>query len=439
MKKSFLQSFTTILILIVLSGCIVKEEFGYLSISSDPQEAIVFLDGDTVGKTNINKPLNLTLKPGSYLLCLYLDGYKPYEEEIYILKNKTTTIAVTLEPLSESGYLSISSDTDEAQIYLNNQFYGLTKANQAVNITLSPGKYQLKIIKGQLEYEKEIEILKDTTLALKCELQFKVTIAVDTQNAEIFYWRDQSTATKLDYPVATSLGLLESQAVFKFNEPGVYWFYAKKSGRVFSAEVAVLPLKEDRTINLKSVPVSVARSDENTLIQGKALFAPWELENFVSINGSNPYQIYVAKYYLYFGSQLGITGDWAYCQSIHETGWFKFGGDVPYTQNNYAGLGATGGGNPGNYFNTPEEGVLAQIQHLWAYGLPSSSGDPFPVKKYPLLTDVWGILDKRYGYVKRPEKFESWVYLNGRWAVPGTTYAQRIRDLHNSLMNYLGY
>lgn len=36
-------------------------------------------------------------------------------------------------------------------------------------------------------------------------------------------------------------------------------------------------------------------------------------------------------------------------------------------QNNFAGLGATGGGVRGNVFDTPQLGVRAQIQHLKAY------------------------------------------------------------------------
>ena len=63
----------------------------------------------------------------------------------------------------------------------------------------------------------------------------------------------------------------------------------------------------------------------------------------------------------------GVRGDLAFAQSCKETGNFNFNGDVEYTQNNFAGLGATGGGVKGCVFNSIEEGILAQAQHLKTY------------------------------------------------------------------------
>src|SRR5690606_37310774 len=108
---------------------------------------------------------------------------------------------------------------------------------------------------------------------------------------------------------------------------------------------------------------------------GRTFLAPWELEDFVRYQKkANPHQIYIAKYYLFFGNELGISGDLAYAQSMHETAYFKFGGDVLPEQNNYAGIGAVGGGARGHSFNTPEEGILGLFQHLWAYATAKSAG-----------------------------------------------------------------
>ena len=50
-----------------------------------------------------------------------------------------------------------------------------------------------------------------------------------------------------------------------------------------------------------------------------------------------------------------------------ETNFLRFGGDVSASQFNFAGIGATGGGNPGNSFSSIPVGILAQVQHLKAY------------------------------------------------------------------------
>ena len=63
----------------------------------------------------------------------------------------------------------------------------------------------------------------------------------------------------------------------------------------------------------------------------------------------------------------GVKVEVAFCQAMLETGFLKFGGDVKPEQYNFAGLGATGGGNPGESFLSVRIGIRAQIQHLKAY------------------------------------------------------------------------
>ena len=112
------------------------------------------------------------------------------------------------------------------------------------------------------------------------------------------------------------------------------------------------------------------------------------------------------------GKAEGIRGDIAIFQAVKETGHFRFGGDVKWNQNNYCGLGATGG-VPGLYFESPRMGVRAQIQHLKAYA-----------NKEPLNNPV---ADPRFKYVTRGIA-PNWEDLDGRWAVPGVGYGKSIVD-----------
>ncbi len=63
----------------------------------------------------------------------------------------------------------------------------------------------------------------------------------------------------------------------------------------------------------------------------------------------------------------GVNHDVAFCQMCHETDYLRFGADVHPSQNNFAGIGTTGGGVPGHSFPTARIGVRAQIQHLKGY------------------------------------------------------------------------
>ena len=63
----------------------------------------------------------------------------------------------------------------------------------------------------------------------------------------------------------------------------------------------------------------------------------------------------------------GVKAEVAFCQAMLETGFLRFIGDVDISQYNFAGIGATGGGEPGNSFSSVREGIRAQVQHLKAY------------------------------------------------------------------------
>ena len=153
---------------------------------------------------------------------------------------------------------------------------------------------------------------------------------------------------------------------------------------------------------------------------GQTLLSPEHMNLFVK--NINPDAIELGIYYLTFGEYYGIRGDIAFAQAMHETDYLRFTGVVQPEQNNFCGLGTTGPDNPGASFDTPREGVLAHMQHLYAY----ASAKPLP-DRYPLI-------DPRFDLVKRGSA-TTWVGLNGKWAVPGTHYGQSILGLYEKMIN----
>ncbi|VBB07835.1 mannosyl-glycoprotein endo-beta-n-acetylglucosaminidase [Lucifera butyrica] len=131
----------------------------------------------------------------------------------------------------------------------------------------------------------------------------------------------------------------------------------------------------------------------------------------------------LVNYYFEEGQREGIRPDFAFAQALHETGYFAYGGDVNPLQNNYCGLGTTGGGVKGAWFPSARIGVRAQIQHLLAY---ASSRPP-----------VTPLVDPRYELLKRTVRFGkavTWTDLNGKWAVPGIGYGQRILSIQQRIL-----
>ncbi len=83
----------------------------------------------------------------------------------------------------------------------------------------------------------------------------------------------------------------------------------------------------------------------------------------------------------------GVRPEVAFVQAMKETGWLQYGGDASIEQFNFAGIGTTGGGVPGNSYPDVRTGIRAQIQHLKAY----ASTDPLNQE----------CVDERYEYVTK--------------------------------------
>ena len=123
----------------------------------------------------------------------------------------------------------------------------------------------------------------------------------------------------------------------------------------------------------------------------------------------------IVAYYYEEGMREGIRPDLAFAQALKETGFFRYGGDVVPEQNNYCGLGTTGGGVRGLYFASSQLGVRAHIQHLLAY-----TSTRIPTTE--IVDPRYSLVRQRYG----TNILSKWSDLNGRWAIPGYHYGQDI-------------
>ena len=92
---------------------------------------------------------------------------------------------------------------------------------------------------------------------------------------------------------------------------------------------------------------------------------------------------------MYYDEALaeGVRPEVAFAQTMKETGFLQYGGDASIEQFNFAGLGTTGGGVPGNSYPDVRTGIRAQIQHLKAYATADALNQE--------------CVDDRYEYVKK--------------------------------------
>lgn len=155
------------------------------------------------------------------------------------------------------------------------------------------------------------------------------------------------------------------------------------------------------------------------------------------LSNNTAFDVEITKAFFKLAPKYGIDPMMAIAQSILETGWFKYAGSaVTADQHNYCGLGVTSTGVKGAAFETIEDGVTAQLQHLFAYGCKDA------------LASGEKVLDPRFSLVTRGVA-AYWQQLAGRWACPGydkakydtpqkameagNTYGQKILTLCKSI------
>lgn len=265
--------------------------------------------------------------------------------------------------------------------------------------------------------------LYEAKLLLSDSFREEVAIEVSKGICDYFgipFVEEKPVPTNL-YRVRLSWGDVKSQkgafsvlanAIHLANANKGYKVY-NESGKQVYPEVVVEPPKEE-----KPEVVKVA-------IMGASMATAQQMAKYLLDHNPAPKikitALEFAELFIEEGAREGVRGDIAFCQSMHETGFLKYGGQVLPEQNNYSGIGATNNSpvGKGAWFKDEREGVRAQIQHLKAYA-----------SKEALTTEC---VDPRFDLVTRGIA-PNWTDLNGRWAYPGTTYGQSILAKYEGLL-----
>lgn len=139
----------------------------------------------------------------------------------------------------------------------------------------------------------------------------------------------------------------------------------------------------------------------------------------------------LAVYYMRYGEQLGLRWDIAFFQMLLETANLAYTGDVDASQNNFAGLGATGGGVKGESFSNIDRGVRAHLEHVLMY-----SGEKIanPVAERTRKIQEWDVLTPWHRSIKGPITFTD---LAKKWAPGSRGYTGDIKAISELFYNGL--
>lgn len=160
---------------------VFKQDHAAIQVTSNPAGANVYLDGSYQGITPSSGYLEISdLSPGSYTIHLTLTGYSDYTTEISLSRNEVSTISADLTSTnvsSEYGALYVQSTPSGADVYLDNEYKGITP------VTLQGIKAgsQSVLIKtdGYSSYNGDVNIIPDQASGISVTL---TPIVTQTQN-----------------------------------------------------------------------------------------------------------------------------------------------------------------------------------------------------------------------------------------------------------------
>ncbi|QSZ65999.1 DUF3344 domain-containing protein [Methanofollis aquaemaris] len=138
---------------------------GCIAVTSTPEDAAIFLDGEETGKTTNAILENVAI--GEHTVTVTKSGYMDASTTVIVVDNETVSVEFTLaEP---SGNIAVTSSPDGARVFLDGEDTG-----EQTNTTLtrvSPGEHLVTVsLEGYLEAEETVTVFEGESINVHLDL-----------------------------------------------------------------------------------------------------------------------------------------------------------------------------------------------------------------------------------------------------------------------------
>jgi hypothetical protein len=125
---------------------------GSLRIESEPSEATVYINGQSMGKTPYSQA---SITQGNYNIELQAENFKPFSQTVKIQSGQLSELKAKMEIIS--GSLFVQSTPSNARVFMNGNFMGVTPL---LTENIKPGIARIALsLEGYSEYKEETIIL----------------------------------------------------------------------------------------------------------------------------------------------------------------------------------------------------------------------------------------------------------------------------------------
>ena len=153
---------------------------GYLTGSVSPSSATIVVSGTAIPVSNGH--FNASLSPGTYYVSFTANGYNSIVKEIYITTGKTSTLDVSLTPVSNSITLSGYISPENASLVVNG-FIAYVNSSGYYHISVSAGTYTISIYEnGYFPYSENVTLSSSRVMNFTLVKEPKATSTTSSNN-----------------------------------------------------------------------------------------------------------------------------------------------------------------------------------------------------------------------------------------------------------------
>ncbi len=147
-----------------------RRRTGQLRVNSSPGIAEVFLDDRYFGRT----PLVMDgMQIGEHIIRVEQPGYQTWSKIIQINPDQTTFINADLQRLVQYGSIAIHSNREDARIYLDEQYKGLTEKNENFYLEqVTEGSHNIRVtLEGYFDWSVNVDVKPNQSIQQIVELE----------------------------------------------------------------------------------------------------------------------------------------------------------------------------------------------------------------------------------------------------------------------------
>ena len=176
-----------------------------LRLRINPNAAEVFIDGMYAGRVDNFDGIfqRLRVRPGSHDLIVYMPGYRPVRERVFVRPDETRTINLSMSRLGRGerdygrpnygrsyevprggwnsgwdnsparlGTVSLGIAPYDADVWVDGRRFGRGGRNERVALRLDPGRHRIEVRRsGYRTYAREVNVTSGGTITLNVNLR----------------------------------------------------------------------------------------------------------------------------------------------------------------------------------------------------------------------------------------------------------------------------